>query len=94
MSIQRRSIFYDNTGGIVRMWDWALVTTTLGTMAEPFSPNARHTIGNEFPEFDPADEINRIDEIRATPIDVSLLVLSGGETQIHGGAQLPRGNSR
>ena len=90
MSIQRRTVFYDVTHGISRFWDWALVTTTLGTMAEPFMPNARDS-GSE---FDPEDEINRIDEIRAQPIDVSMLVLSGGEAQIHGGYQLPRGSAR
>ena len=90
MSIQRRAVFYDNTNGIVRFWDWALVTTTLGTMAEPFLPNARHSPDADFGQFDPTDEIARIDDIRASSIDTSLLTLSGGEHQLHGGAQLPR----
>ena len=45
MSIQKRSVFFDNTGGIVRFWDWSIVTTTLGTMVEPFLPNDRHQFG-------------------------------------------------
>lgn len=93
MSIQRRTVFYDTVDG-VRFWDWALVTTTLGTMAEPFMPNARHFVGQDFPEFDPSDMMNKIDEVVPKSIDVSLLVLSGGDDQIHGGAQLPRGDSR
>ena len=89
MSIQKRSVFFDDTGGIVRFWDWALTTTTLGTMAEPFLPNDRHLPG-KFSQFDPTDEIARIDEMRASSIDKQLLTLSGGQHQLHGGPQLPR----
>ena len=89
MSIQKRSMFYDDTGGYVLFWDWALVTTTLGTMAEPFLPNDRHQFG-PFDNFDPTDEIARIDDLRASSIDKQLLTLSGGQHQLHGGPQLPR----
>lgn len=90
MSIQKRTVFYDNTGGVARFWDWALVTTTLGTMAEPFLPNARHQQHADFGQFDPTDEIARIDDIRSSSIDTSLLMLSGGDHALNGGAQLPR----
>jgi hypothetical protein len=89
MSIKKREVFYDNTGGYVRFWDWALVTTTLGVMAEPFLPNDRHQFG-PFDQFDPTDEIARIDDIRASSIDTQLQALSGGVHAINGGAQLPR----
>lgn len=89
MSIQKRVCFYDDAGGFIRFWDWALTTTTLGTMVEPFLPNDRHQFG-PFDEFDPTDEIARIDEMRAASVDKQLLLLSGGQHQLHGGYQLPR----
>lgn len=90
MSILKRTVLYDNTDGIVRFWDWALVTTTLGTMAEPFVANARHLLQQDFAQFDPTDEIARIDDMRESSIDISLLALSGGDGVLNGGAQLPR----
>lgn len=90
MSILKREVFYDNTGGYVRFWDWALTTTTLGTMAEPFLPNDRHVANAPFDEFDPTDPITRIDGIRAYTVDKQLLALSGGQHQLHGGYLHPR----
>lgn len=90
MSINNRTVFYDNTGGIVRFWDWASVDTTLGAMAEPFMVNARRSNDTPTIEFDPADEIAKITEIRSAPIDISMLVLSRGQDSLHGGYQIPR----
>lgn len=89
MSIKKREVFYDDTGGYVRFWDWALVTTTLGAMAEPFLPNDRHLPG-KFSQFDPTDEIARIDDIRASSIDTHLQALSGGVHALNGGTLHPR----
>lgn len=93
MSIQKREVFFDDTGGIARFWDWALVTTTLGTMAEPFSPNDRTKIDG-VSEFDPTDMMARIDGIRASSVDKQLYVLSGGEHALIGGPLNPRNNQR
>jgi hypothetical protein len=82
-------VYFDNTGGIARFWDFAVVTTKLGTMVEPFLPNQR-TDGQGFANFDPTDDCARIDEMRAASIDKSLLILSGGEHQLHGGTLNPR----
>lgn len=89
MSIQKRTVFYDNTGGIARFWDWALVTTTIGSMAEPFVVNDRHAMEKSI-EYDPTDEIVRVDEIRAHTIDSQQLELSGGQHHLHGGVLVPR----
>lgn len=93
MSIKKRSVFYDDTNGIVRFWDWAIVNTSLGTMVEPFLPNERHKIDG-VSEFDPTDIISRIDDIRASSVDTQYKTLSGGEHALHGGYQLPRNNQR
>jgi hypothetical protein len=89
MSILKREVYYDDTGGLVRFWDWALATTTLGTMAEPFTPDSQYAFAPQR-EYDPTDEIARIDSVRAAPIDKSLLLLSGGVTQLNGGTLCPR----
>lgn len=89
MSIQRRTAFYDESGGVVRFWDWGLTQTTLGMMAEPFNANARYGLGPAI-QFDPADEMVRIDIIAKASIDKHMLLLSGGSEQIHGGTLIPR----
>lgn len=89
MSISRRTVFYDNTNGVKRFWDWALVLTDIGTMVEPFMVNNRFYNGPSG-EFDPTDEICRIDEIRSIPIDKQQLALSGGDHHLHGGVCIPR----
>lgn len=92
MSIQKRTVFYDNTDGIARFWDWAQVTTTLGKMSEPFLPNNRHDLNHDFEQYDPTDEIVRIDEVRALPHDQNQVILSGDPDGAHlmGGHCLPR----
>lgn len=89
MSILKRTVYFDDSCGFVRLWDWALCTTTLGTMAEPFMPNDRYAFQAQR-EFDPTDEIARIDYVQAYPIDKHMLELSGGVNQLNGGTQNPR----
>ncbi len=89
MSILKREVLYDYTGGIARFLDMAVCTTTLGTMSEPFSPNNRFNFGN-FQDFDPTDEINRVDCIRAINGDKAMLELSGGAHQLIGGVMNPK----
>lgn len=90
MSIQKRTVYFDYNDGVAKFWDWAHVITTLGTMAEPFLPNAHHSLGQAYEDFDPEDEIARVDELRAMPRDIEQLVLSGGSDHLHGGQLLPR----
>jgi hypothetical protein len=92
-SILKREVFFDNTGGIARFWDWALTTTTLGSMAEPFNVNDRFK-GDGVSEYDPTDDMTRIDEIRASSVDTQAKVLSGGDHALIGGPLNPRNNSR
>jgi hypothetical protein len=93
MGILKREVFYDNTGGVVRFWDWAQTTTTLGAMAEPFNPNDRFKMDG-VSEFDPTDDMTRIDDIRASPIDIQPIQLSGGVHALIGGPLNPRNNAR
>lgn len=92
MSILKRTVFYDKTGGFVRFWDWGLTTTTIGTMAEPFNANARRAAGDNtnIGAFNPTDEMTRIDDMVEADIGRSLIMLSGGDNQIHGGCMIPR----
>jgi len=100
MSILRRTVYYDISRGKAMFWDWAKVTTTLGVMAEPFIVGAKFTANTnalvhnpttEENNFDPDDEINRIDEIRALPIDKEQLILSSSAVDhLMGGTTSPR----
>ena len=89
MSILNRTIFYDYTNEIASFWDWALVTTTLGTMVEPYT-FSRHGLEQETIQFDPTDEIVKINKIRAADRDKEQLILSGGDGHLNGGVMIPR----
>ena len=90
MSILNRTVYYDNTGGLAMFWDWATVTTTLGTMSEPFIAGQKFASNLPTADFDPDDEIARIDNIRALSLDKEQLVLSGGDGHLHGGPTVTR----
>lgn len=90
MSIQRRTIFYDIVAGTVRFNDWAMTTTTLGAMAEPFLAEQRHQLHSDFGNYDFSDEACRVDDIRQLDSNKAMLALSGGDHQLHGGVMLPR----
>jgi hypothetical protein len=88
-TVLKRTVFYDNTKNVVRFWDWALVTTTIGTMVEPFNVNMRWIPGAQQQNFDPEDEATRIDEMVCASIDKQQLILSGGNSYLHGGYVQP-----
>lgn len=91
MSILKRTVYYDNSRGRAMFWDWSKVTTTLGVMAEPFIAGMKFTPNTPLVDFDPDDEINRIDEIRAMPLDKEQLILSSSAVDhLHGGPTVTR----
>lgn len=89
-SILKRTVFYDNKDNVKRFWDWAIVQTTLGTMAEPFCVNNRHSINVANQQFDPTSIMCRIDDMVEADMNKSAIMLSGGSTQLHGGTLIPR----
>lgn len=95
-TIIRREIFIEvdnrkpSEGSYHRPCDWALVLTSLGTMAEPFSPFARVCPNTDIQNYDATDEMRRIDEVRFIDLDKHMSVISGGGDQIHGGLLMPR----
>jgi hypothetical protein len=89
MSIVKRTVLFDRTTDVIRFNDWAYVDTTIGPMGEPFFPNLRTSVSTPISDFDPTDEISRIDEMRALPVDLSLGYFSSGGQAI-GGYQMPR----
>jgi hypothetical protein len=89
MSIVKRTVLFDKTTDVFRFLDWAYVDTTIGPMGEPFLPNARTSTGTPISDFDPTDEISRIDELKALPVDASLSYFSSG-LQAIGGYTMPR----
>lgn len=88
--IMKRTIFYDNSDGVVRFHDWALVLTELGEMMEPFQgiatkwqPNTVAGLVN----FDATEPGCRIDEIKSHSLDKGLQLY--GDT-VTGGVLMPR----
>jgi hypothetical protein len=91
MSILKRTIFYDDTGGFVRFRDWARVTTTLGAMMEPHVVNLRQVPGIDFANFDPEDEIARVDLVqRIDAVKENTIFSWDSPVPLHGGIQMPR----
>lgn len=88
MSILKRDVFYDDAKGFITFWDWAKVTTTLGAMVEPFVVGQKFVADVDKADFDPEDEISRIDSIRIMDLNKEQLILSGGG-HIHGGSLIP-----
>jgi len=90
MSIQSRTVYHDDSRGISMFWDWATVTTTLGAMVEPFIVGEKFAFDVATVDFDPEDEIARMDIIRSMPLDKEQLILSGGTGHLHGGVTVTR----
>lgn len=89
--VLKRTVFYEKRDGYIRFQDWALVVTKLGTMAEPFNVNARYDrTAGDIASFDYTDNASRIDEMIEIDADKSMLLLSGGNHQLHGGNLLVR----
>lgn len=85
-SILRRTCFFDPSGGEIRMFDWNLVVTTLGTMVEP-----RNLLGvrPSGADHDHKDECAKIDDLRTVDWKQKYTVLGAGEV-LHGGEQRPQ----
>lgn len=91
MSILNRTVYFEkDASGICRFSDWATVTTTIGAMAEPFVANERYGFG-PYQDFDPSDEIVRVDNIRAIVDGQDFKFLTNsGEPQFTGGVLQPK----
>jgi len=79
-NILNRTVFYDMTGGVVRFRDYAHVTTTLGGMVEPFNVNQRKEPDTDMVDFDPTDDMCRIDQMQAIDATMEGQLLSFGAT--------------
>ena len=90
-TVKQRVVFVERTkDGFFRFADWALVTTSLGTMAEPFSPQQRAIPGDKAIHFDATDDIALISDIQQVNSDLIPTMLSGGGPVYHGGTLMPR----
>ena len=91
MSILKRSVLYMKTEkNPYRFVGWAICTTTLGAMLEPFDINSRNP-GVDLVDWDPSDPIARIDELQNIDDGKEELMTSFGETMaVLGGDRYPR----
>jgi hypothetical protein len=89
--ILKRTVFCEaEKSSPLRFADWARVITPQGTMAEPFTTIfLRNAPDVDIEDYDPTEEMCRVDEIEFTNLDKVSQNLSGGEL-IHGGDLHPR----
>ena len=91
MSILKREVLYGvNGSGNARFSNWAVVTTTLGTMVEPYFPNTLRGLGDSIPDYDPDDIMSKVTGFRQINIDKEMIELSGGTHSLNGGYLSPR----
>ena len=87
--VLKRTIFYGVHQGTIRFSDWANVVTSQGSCAEPYQANLRNSPGTPINvDFDPADQIVRIDEIEQIDLAKENLLwggCSGGKVRIRVG---------
>lgn len=86
--IKKRVVQYIEEDGLIRFTGWALVTTTLGVMAEPFAVNERRIPGVGIQDYDPSNPVVRIDAFEAIEPGRERFLM-GGEG-VTGGDVLPR----
>ena len=90
-TVFQRVVFVERTpDGFFRFADWALATTSLGTMAEPFTPQQRIMPEDKGIAFDATDDLALISEIQHVNSDLIPTMLSGGGPVFHGGNLMPR----
>jgi hypothetical protein len=90
-TVFQRAVFVEvDKSGFFRFTGWAMTTTSLGAMAEPFFP--RQAIGPEERgvTFDAADDVSLISDILQVNADLVPTLLSGGGAVWAGGVQMPR----
>lgn len=93
--IKRRTIFVDvhskNGDKFHKFWDWALVTTGIGSMAEPFQAGMKYPIQTCLAqEYDPEDQMVRVDNITYANPEPRLLGGSGEDPPLNGGVLMTR----
>jgi hypothetical protein len=88
--VLKRTIFIDETGGVVRFHDWAMVLTELGVMMEPM-PEIRKTMINTkggLGNFDALDPMCKINAIKNISLDRGFYIM--GPEPVTGGNLIPR----
>lgn len=87
--IKKRAVLFIDYDGIVRFPGWALTTTTLGTMAEPYHMGQIRSAFEGFTDVDPSDPAIRIDELQPLKPGNEDGYIMNGE-RVTGGNMMPR----
>lgn len=96
--IKRRTVFVDvhrkNGDVFHKFWDWALVTTGIGTMAEPFHAGQKYSYLQDTnalsQDYDPEDMMGRIDNIEYHEPEPRMLGGSGNDPPCSGGVLMTK----
>ncbi len=89
-TVWQRVVFVERTkDGLCRFADWALATTSLGAMAEPFQMGGVG-LGDNGLNFDATEDLSLISDILYVNSDLIPTMLSGGGPVWVGGTLMPR----
>ena len=90
-TVFQRVVFAEQTkDGFFRFAGWALATTGLGAMAEPFNLQQVSRVGDSAVPFDATDDMALISTIHIESADMVPTRLSGGGPVWVGGCLMPR----
>jgi hypothetical protein len=76
--ILKRIVYYDDSDGVYRPFDFAQVVTGVGSMMEPFSPWPKYAPQTGTVGVDYADMMCRIDEMKSFPLGKEKYVAGDG----------------
>ena len=91
--VLRRTVYYENTDGNgIRFLEWAIATTRIGVMIEPFRVDDRFQTNSQFTVYGLRDMINRIDYMRGCNMRGTNHILNfGNDYKLHEGMGLKTG---
>lgn len=91
--ITRRTVYYENTDGEgIKFLDWAIATTGIGSMMEPFQIDDRCHFNMQFDSYGRRDMINRVDVMRGCNMRGTNHIMNfGNNYKIHEGMGLRDG---
>lgn len=90
-TVLQRVVFVERTkDGFYRFADWAVATTSLGAMAEPFTVQQKINVEDKGIHFDATDDIALISDIKEVNSDLIPTMISGGGIVWCGGILMPR----
>lgn len=84
--IKKRAVLYTRDNGIYRWLNFAITTTRIGAMVEPFHMDDR----TGYSDYDASDPMVRVDDLQNIAPGMEFALMSPDGQPLHGGDLLPR----